>query len=104
MGGALGRPAANAGALPQLDGTFAMFAVGIPMDESVAAALHEYGERLQVAMADHDRGRYLNFTEQPIDTSVAYAETAYARLRETKANRDPNGLFVANHPITGSDR
>ena len=104
LGGALGRPAPDAGPLPQLDATFAMFAVGMAMDESMAAALHAHGERLQAALADHDRGRYLNFTEQPTDTSAAFADAAYARLRETKAARDPNGLFVANHPITGSDR
>ena len=104
MGGALARSTPDAGALAQLDGAFTMFAVGIAMDESMAAALHAHGERLLVALADHDRGRYLNFTEQPIDTSAAFADTAYARLRETKATRDPNGLFVANHPITGSDR
>ena len=104
MGGALARSTPDAGALPQLDGAFTMFAVGIAMDESMAAALHAHGVRLLVALADYDRGRYLNFTEQPIDTSAAFADTAYTRLRETKATRDPNGLFVANHPITGSDR
>ena len=104
LGGALGRPAPGAGALPQLNGTFALFAVGIPMDESVAAALHEHGERIQVALAEHDRGRYLNFTEQPTDTRVAYSEAAYTRLQEAKAKWDAENLFSANHPITGSDR
>ena len=56
MGGALARSAPDAGALPQLEGTFTMFAVGIAMDESMGAALHAHGERLQVALADHDRG------------------------------------------------
>jgi hypothetical protein len=104
LGGALGRPAAGAGALAQLNGAFAMFAVGIPMDEAVATALHEHGERIQVALAAYDRGRYLNFTEQPIDTRAAYSEAAYSRLQDAKAKWDSDDLFSANHPITGSDR
>jgi hypothetical protein len=104
LGGALGRPAPGAGALAQLNGTFAMFAVGIPADESVAAALRDYGERLQLAFVHHDRGRYLNFTERPTDTRVAYSEAAYARLQDVKAIWDSEDLFRANHPITGSDR
>jgi UDP-N-acetylenolpyruvoylglucosamine reductase len=104
LGGALGRPAPGAGALAQLNGTFAMFAVGIPMDAAVAAALHERGEQIQSALAEYDRGRYLNFTEQPTDTRVAYSEAAYTRLQEAKAKWDAEDLFSANHPITGSDR
>ena len=104
LGGALGRPAPGAGALARLDGTFAMFAVGIPMDGPTAAALHEYGARLNDALAQHDRGRYLNFTEQPTDTRAAYSEAAYIRLREAKAKWDSEDLFAANHPITGSVR
>ena len=104
LGGALGRPAAGAGALAQLNGKFALFAVGIPADEVVTAALHAYGERLERTFAAYDRGRYLNFTERPTDTRVAYSEAAYTRLQEAKATWDPNDVFSANHPITGSDR
>ena len=54
LGGALARPAPGAGALATLNGAFAMFAVGIAMDEAVAAALHAHGERLLTALAAHD--------------------------------------------------
>ncbi|HYH59437.1 MAG TPA: FAD-binding protein [Thermoleophilaceae bacterium] len=105
LGGALGRPAPGAGALAQLNGSFAMFAVGIPMDPDVAAALHNTGDRLVAALAAHDRGRYLNFTERPTDTRAAFTEAAYARLQEAKAKWDADGVFSANHPITeGTDR
>jgi hypothetical protein len=103
-GGALGRPAPGAGALAQLNGTFVMFAVGIPMDEGVAGALQAYADRIQAALADHDAGRYLNFTERPTDTRAAYSAAAYVRLQEAKAKWDAGDLFAANHPITGSDR
>ena len=81
-----------------------MFAVGIPMDEVVTAALHAYGDRLERTFAAHDRGRYLNFTERPTDTRVAYSGAAFTRLQEAKTKWDPTDLFSANHPITGSDR
>ena len=97
--GALAHPAPGAGALATLNGAFAMFAVGIAMDEAVAAALHTHGERLISELAAHDRGRYLNFTEVPTDTRIAYSEAAYARLEEAKAKWDADGLFSANHPI-----
>ena len=99
LGGALGRPAAGAGALPALEGTFAMFAIGIPFDADVAAAIHSAGERLTAALAAHDRGRYLNFTENPVDTKVAYSEAAYARLQAVKAAWDGENVLSANHPI-----
>jgi hypothetical protein len=101
LGGALGHPAPGAGALAQVGGTFAMFAVGIPMDEAVGAALVSHGERLLTALADHDQGRYLNFTERPVDTRVAYSQAAFTRLQEAKARWDSNDLFSANHPISG---
>ena len=104
LGGALGRPAPGAGALAQLDGSFAMFAVGIPMDEAVAAALQGRGRRLNAAFAAQDRGRYLNFTEQPVDTRAAYTEAAYVRLQEAKNRWDAGGVMSANHPIAGTDR
>ena len=99
LGGALEHPAPGAGALATLNGTFAMFAVGIVMDEDMAAALDAHGERLLAALAEHDHGRYLNFTERPTDTRVAYSEAAYARLQEAKTKWDADGLFSANHPI-----
>jgi hypothetical protein len=81
-----------------------MFAVGIPMDEAVGTALRERGGQLNAAFADRDRGRYLNFTEQPTDTRAAYTEAAYVRLQEAKARWDSEGVMSANHPIARSDR
>jgi hypothetical protein len=99
LGGALGRTAAGAGALPKMEGTFAMFAIGIPFDEQVAAAIAGACERLTATLAPYDRGRYLNFTEEPADTSLAYSSAAYARLKAVKAAWDGDDVFSANHPI-----
>jgi FAD/FMN-containing dehydrogenase len=99
LGGALGRTAAGAGALPKMEGTFAMFAIGIPFDEQVAAAIVAAGARLQATLAPYDRGRYLNFAEEPTDVAKAYSEGAYARLKAVKAAWDGDDMFSANHPI-----
>lgn len=99
LGGALGRGRTGAGSLGRLEGTFALFAVGIPMTEEIAAALHTHGDRLVSELAEYDRGRYLNFTERPTDTRLAYSDAGFARLQATRANWDPDGLFSANHPI-----
>ncbi|MCW2991441.1 MAG: (R)-6-hydroxynicotine oxidase, partial [Solirubrobacterales bacterium] len=56
-GGALGRPAPGGGALPQLNGSFAMFAIGIPFDAAAGEALEAAGARLTAALAEYDRGR-----------------------------------------------
>ena len=77
-----------------------MFAVGIPMDEATAAALHDYGERLLVAFAHHDMGRYLNFTEQPTDTRAAYSEAAYAGWPDEYAPANP---FVPERNVPAAD-
>jgi hypothetical protein len=104
LGGALAHPAPGAGALATVNGSFALFAVGIAMDEQVAAALHAAGVQLEAALAPYDHGRYLNFTERPVDTRTAYSEAAYVRLQEAKAKWDADGLFAANHPVTNENR
>jgi hypothetical protein len=100
LGGALGRPADPCGALPALDGAYAMFAVGIAMDADMGAAVHGHAQALTKALGPWTNGRnYLNFSENPTDTRTAYDEETYRRLHAVRAQVDPNGLFRANHPI-----
>jgi len=42
---------------------------------------------------------YLNFVEQPTDTSKLYTAEAYERLRAVRTAVDPDGVMVSNHPI-----
>jgi Berberine and berberine like len=44
-------------------------------------------------------GDYLNFADRPSDASRVFDKETYARLREIKAAVDPDGLFVAAHPV-----
>jgi hypothetical protein len=100
LGGELGRARPEHGALPALDASFALFAVGIPMDAGMAAALTAHFPRVREAMTPWDSGRhYLNFAEQETDTRTAYGAAAYERLREVKLAYDAADTFRANHRI-----
>jgi len=45
---------------------------------------------------------YLNFADRPSDASRAFDDETLARLREVKSSVDPDGLFVAAHPVTAA--
>jgi FAD/FMN-containing dehydrogenase len=97
LGGALGRPARSAGALPALDGSFLLYTVGLDLGDGAAAA-----DTARVASAVRPwatGAQYLNLAEGPVDTSAAYPPDAWQRLRAIRAVVDPSGLFVANHAI-----
>src|SRR4051794_9908748 len=64
LGGALGRPHPGGGVLSHLDGTFAMFAVGVAPTPEMAAQGQADARRLVAALTPYSSGRsYLNFAE-----------------------------------------
>jgi hypothetical protein len=100
LGGALGRPSADQGALGTLDASFAMFAVGMVMDEAMGAAVRANLDAVVDALAPWDAGRaYLNFAEKPTDMHLMWPSATYERLTRTKAQYDPTDLFRSNHPV-----
>ena len=100
LGGALGRPAARHGALAELDAAFALFAVGMAMDDAMAAAAVRDAGRLVEAMRPWANGRsYLNFSEGPTDVGTAYRDDDLRRLQAIRAAVDPSGVMHANHQI-----
>jgi hypothetical protein len=104
LGGAIGVPPAEHGALAKVSGAFALFAVGVPMDAEVGAAIDAQLERVAEAMDPWDAGRrYLNFTERPADATAFFPETTYRRLRAVKSAYDAGDVFVSNHPVPVAD-
>lgn len=100
LGGALGRVPDGAGALGALDGEFLFFAVGVPMDADLAAAIEAHLALASAALAPYESGaKYSNFAERQTDSATMYGPAAHARLREIKASYDPGDLFLSNHPI-----
>ena len=43
--------------------------------------------------------QYLSFAETPVDVESAYADGTWRQLAGIRSAVDPNGTFVANHPV-----
>jgi hypothetical protein len=100
LGGALGREAEDAGALPKLDAEHLVFGVGATFDEASRVAVEEHLDRVQRELALYSPGgRVLNFADRPGDTSAGFRPEAWERLQAVKAQYDPAGLFVASHQV-----
>jgi hypothetical protein len=99
LGGAVGRPGADHGALGAIDAPYLLFAVGPAMTPEMMAAVVERVEAVQTALSQWDGGRLLTFTERPGETARMFAGDAYRRLRDVKAAYDRRNLIQANHEI-----
>jgi hypothetical protein len=101
LGGALGRPAGDGGALSHLETGYAMYSVGLPMTpelgEAIPAQLKKIGQAMQPWRGD---GGYYNFVEGPCDVDAILPPGVCARLAEVKRKWDPGGRVVANHAVS----
>jgi FAD/FMN-containing dehydrogenase len=100
LGGALGRPAPDGGALDRVDAGYAAFFVGIAATPELAAAGAADVDRVLAALIPHGTGgNLLNLAERPVDPASGYPEATWQRLRAVRDQRDPDRLFLANHPV-----
>ena len=100
LGGALGRPAEGAGALPCIDGQFVLLALTIAATPEMGAKGHADAGHVVASVAQWSSGRtYLNFAEEPTDVSTGYRAEDWARLQAVRASVDPAAVLVANHPV-----
>jgi FAD/FMN-containing dehydrogenase len=100
LGGALGRPHPGAGALPQLDGAFAAFAATIAATPEIGEQGYVDAVRLMQALKPWANGRhYLNFAENPVDVRAGYDADTWTQLKGIRSAVDPDGVFLANHPV-----
>ena len=98
LGGALRERRPGAGALGSLDGSFALFAMGVPVSAEVAQAVETRLGAVKQALAPWSRGKpYLNFAEKRVSIGDAIGEEAFARLAGIKASVDPGGRFRSGH-------
>jgi hypothetical protein len=103
LGGALGRPTEDAGALSHLDAGFVMYSIGMPMTPELGEAIPRHIERLERAMQPWaTAGSYFNFTERPCDVDAILPPDVCARLVEIKRAYDPNDRIVANHAVAAA--
>jgi hypothetical protein len=101
LGGALGRPNANGGALSHLDAGFVMYSVGMPMTPELGEAIPAHLRRIDEAMNPWATdGGYYNFTEGPCDVDAILPPEVCDRLGEVKRKWDPEDRIVANHAVS----
>jgi FAD/FMN-containing dehydrogenase len=100
LGGALRRSSPDHGAADMIDGSFIMFALGIPMDAGIAAAVEASVDAVKAALEPWKaRTMYMNLSERPIDSRRVLNTESYRRARRIKAAVDPADVFRSNHPI-----
>jgi hypothetical protein len=101
LGGALGRPDPDGGALSHLDADWVMFGVGMVMSpqmgEAVDAGLDRIHEAMEPWAAD---GGYFNFADRPCDTDAILPPDVCTRLAEVKRKWDPDNRIVGNHAVS----
>ncbi len=100
LGGALGRPDAQGGALTHLDAEFALFGVGMLMAPEMGQAIESHLDGVAEAMQPWAaEGGYFNFAERPCDADAILPPEVCARLTEVKRKWDPNDMIVSNHAL-----
>jgi FAD/FMN-containing dehydrogenase len=101
LGGALGRPDPDGGALSHLDADWVMYGVGMVMSpemgEAVTAGLDRIHKAMEPWAAD---GGYFNFSDRPCDTDAILPPEVCARLVEVKRRYDPEGRIFGNHAVS----
>jgi hypothetical protein len=101
LGGALGRPDPNGGALSMIDAGFVRYSIGMPMTPELGAALPGYLDKVDEAMRPWaGEGGYYNFIEGPCDVDKILPPDVCARLAEVKRAWDPQGRVVGNHSVS----
>jgi len=101
LGGALGRPAEDGGALTHLDAAFVMIGIGMVMGpemrEAVSAGLDRLDETMEPWAAD---GGYFNFADRPCDADAILPPEVCSRLADVKRKWDPDGRILGNHAVS----
>jgi FAD binding domain len=101
LGGALGRPAENGGALSHLEAGFVGYSIGMPMTPELGEAIPFHLEKIKQALGPWGMdSAYFNFTEAPCDVDAILPADVCTRLAEVKRKWDPEASIVANHTVS----
>jgi hypothetical protein len=100
LGGALGRRAADAGALGALDAEFLQFSVGVPaVPDAVDGVAAAFGRIRDALAACTTERACANFADRATTTDELHSSAVAARLRAAKAAYDPQGLLRTGHAV-----
>jgi hypothetical protein len=100
LGGALGRPAENGGALDKLDAKWVMLGIGMLMDPAMRDPIDAQLDKLADAMNPWAAEvGYFNYAERPCDVDAILPAATCERLGQVKRSWDPDNLIRANHSV-----
>jgi FAD/FMN-containing dehydrogenase len=100
LGGAVGRPDPNGGALSHIEAPYALYGVGSPLGPVTPEAIRERLDEVRAAAAPWlSRRTYFNFADRDVDVADLYPGRAAERLAEIRAELDPDSLFRSRHTI-----
>jgi hypothetical protein len=101
LGGALGRPAENPGALAAVDAAFLMVGIGAAMTPEMGEAIGRHLDHLAATMEPWTAdGGLFNFVERSADVDEILPADTVARLADVKRRWDPDGRIRANHEVS----
>ncbi len=102
LGGALSRPAADAGACGHIAEPYLLGMLGVVFSPEITEAVQERQAAISQALVPYTTGRkpftYLGYGEK---AASAFSGDTLSRLRDIKRRRDPNGVFRSNNPVLG---
>jgi FAD/FMN-containing dehydrogenase len=99
-GGAIARPAPEAGPIGHRDVPFSIVISAMAPDRAgLAPQLPAHREAVERLRPYAHGGSFLNFLGDPERTSDAYTASDWKRLTEVKAQYDPDNVFAGNHNI-----
>lgn len=102
VGGAVGRPDPNGGALSHVAASHVAMFLSMAFDPAMADAGSRAAEAAVEALAPYSRGgNFLNLAERVVDPATAFEAGAWARLRQIRSQVDPSGVFLASHSVPG---
>jgi FAD/FMN-containing dehydrogenase len=105
LGGALARPARDAGAQPQIDAKYVMFTGGFTPTPEAGDTVRAQAQAVKDALAAwHAPYDYYNFAETPADADAVLAPASYRRLQKIKATYDPGQTIISAHPVWPTTR
>ena len=100
LGGALARDARRGGAQSKIDANFVTFTAGLTPTPEQQDIVRAHTQALEDALIPWRAGYdYYNFAETPIEADAVLPPDAYRRLREIKANYDPDQVIISGHPV-----
>jgi FAD/FMN-containing dehydrogenase len=98
--GALRRSAADGGALPYIDASYAAFGTGNAATPDAVATVRGQAQALQTALAPwHASYGYYNWADHPSPAQALLPADAYRRLQQIKTSRDPDDVIISAHPV-----